>query len=186
MNTHSTGTFDFAMNSALKDLPTVSADHQRGGMRHLAAAVTIITARDGDTRVGLTATAVSSVTIEPPRMVVMVNKKVAANDIILKTGALCINLLSVEQEHLAKVFAGMMKDVVGPARFEHGTWIERVTGAPVLEGALASFDCRVVKVMDESSHNGFLCDVLATGEVIGGDPLLYADGAFRRLAPLEG
>lgn len=175
----------FEIPATLKDLPTVSADHQRNGMRHLAAAVTVVTAKDGDMRVGLTATAVSSVTIEPPRMVVMVNKKVAANDIILKTGALCINLLSTEQEHIAKVFAGMIKDVTGAARFEHGTWSEQVTGAPVLEGALASFDCRVVKVMDESSHNGFLCDVLATGELLGGDPLLYAGGAFRRLAPLE-
>ena len=64
---------DWNANPQLAVLPTVSADDHRVGMRNLAAAVTIITARDGDSHLGLTATAVCSVTAEPPRLVVFVN-----------------------------------------------------------------------------------------------------------------
>ncbi len=174
---------DWACNEALKDLPTVSSDLHRGGMRHFASGVSIITTRDGETPVGLTATAVCSVTVDPPRMVVFINKKVMAADVILNTGALCINQLGADQEHMAKVFAGMVDGVYGPARFEHGTWCTRVTGSPVLKGAIANLDCRVVKVFDESTHYAFLCEVLDASDPPGGDPLIYMNGAFRKLHP---
>lgn len=176
---------DWASNEALRHLPTVDADDHRAGMRHLASGVSIITSRDGGTAVGLTATAVCSVTVDPPRMVVLVNKKVAAAESILASGALCINVLAASQAHLAKVFAGMVEGVFGPARFEHGTWHSRVSGAPVLEGALATFDCRVVKVFDESTHHALLCEVLDASEPAGGEPLIYVNGAFCRISPLE-
>ncbi|MOA14092.1 4-hydroxyphenylacetate 3-monooxygenase reductase component [compost metagenome] len=174
---------DWIPNADLAALPVVSADDHRVGMRNLAAAVTIITARDGDTHLGLTATAVCSVTAEPPRLVVFVNKKVAASEAILNSGALCVNVLSGEQEHEAKVFAGMVEGVHGEARFAHGQWHDLASGVPVLDGAVANFDCRVVKVFDESTHHAFLCEVLATRGQPGGEPLLYLNGAFRRLAP---
>lgn len=174
---------DWAPNADLSAMPLVGADDHRCGMRNLAAAVNIITARDGDSRFGLTATAVCSVTADPPRLVVFVNKKVAASEAILKSGALCVNVLSAEQEHEARVFAGMVEGVHGEARFEHGQWRDLLTGAPVLANALTSFDCRVIKVFDESTHHAFLCEVLATGESQGGEPLLYLNGAFRRIAP---
>jgi len=102
--------------------------------------------------------------------VVLVNKKVAAADSILASGSLCINVLSVGQAHLAKVFAGM---------------VEGVFGAAGLEGALATFDCRVVKVFDESTHHALLCEVLDASEPPGGEPLIYVNGAFCRVSPLE-
>lgn len=185
MNPHINQRLDWTANATLGALPVVHADLHRGGMRHLAAPVSIVTSRDGDIPVGLTATAVCSVTVDPPRMVVLVNKKVAAADPILASGALCINVLTADQEHLARVFAGMVEGVFGPARFEHGGWHAGVTGAPVLDGALATFDCRVVKVFDESTHHAFLCEVLDAPEPAGGDPLIYMNGAFRRISPLE-
>ena len=83
---------------ALSALPTVTPAEQRNGMRHLAAGVSIITAGDGQRRAGLTATAVCSVTADPPRLVVFVNKNVAASDVILNSGALCVNVLAGDQE----------------------------------------------------------------------------------------
>lgn len=183
MNKEINQLLDWVPNTELAGLPLVSADDHRYGMRNLAAAVTLITTRDADVRLGLTATAVCSVTVDPPRLVVFVNKKVAACEAILNSGALCINVLSGDQEHEAKVFAGMVEGVHGEARFEHGQWHELITGMPALEGALANFDCRVVKVFDESTHHAFLCEVLATRGQQGGEPLLYLNGAFRRLAP---
>lgn len=172
---------DWTPNARLAVLPPVTSEEHRYGMRHFAVGVTIITARDGETRAGLTATAVCSVTADPPRLVVFVNKNVAASDVILNSGALCVNVLAGDQEEVAKVFAGMLKEVHGEARFEHGRWRELATGAPTLDGSLANFDCRVIKVFDESTHNAFLCEVLATCERNDGEALIYLNGAFRRI-----
>jgi flavin reductase (NADH)/flavin reductase len=172
---------DWKPNARLAAMPTITSDEHRYGMRHFAVGVTIITARDGETKAGLTATAVCSVTASPPRLVVFVNKNVAASDVINKSGALCINVLEGEQEEIAKVFSGMVTGVHGEARFEHGKWRELATGAPALDGALANLDCRVIKVFDESTHHAFLCEVLATCERNDGEALIYLNGAFRRI-----
>lgn len=172
---------DWKPNARLAAMPTVSAEDHRYGMRHFAVGVTIITAKDGEIRAGLTATAVCSVTADPPRLVVFVNKNVVASDVILKSGALCVNVLDGAQEEVAKAFAGMIKEVHGDARFQYGGWRELVTGAPSLDGSLANFDCRVIKVFDESTHHAFLCEVLSTCERNDGEALIYLNGGFRRI-----
>lgn len=172
---------DWQPNAKLAALPTVSSDDHRYGMRHFAVGVTIITTRNDEQQAGLTATAVCSVTADPPRLVVFVNKNVVANEVILNSGALCINVLAGEQEEVAKAFAGMIKEVHGDARFGYGEWRELVTGAPALDDTLANFDCRVIKVFDESTHHAFLCEVLATRERNDGEALIYLNGAFRRI-----
>lgn len=172
---------DWQPNAKLAALPTVTADDHRYGMRHFAVGVSIITASDGEQRAGLTATAVCSVTADPPRLVVFVNKNVVANEVVLNSGALCVNVLEGAQEEVAKAFAGMIKEVHGDERFQYGQWNSLVTGAPALEGSLANFDCRVIKVFDESTHHAFLCEVLATCESSGGEALIYLNGAFRSI-----
>ena len=172
---------DWTPNTRLAAMPTVTSEDHRYGMRHFAIGVSIITARNGDSRAGLTATAVCSVTADPPRLVVFVNKNVAASEVILNSGALCVNVLAGDQEAVAKAFAGMVDGVHGDARFEHGRWRELTTGAPALDGSLANFDCRVIKVFDESTHNAFLCEVLATCERNDGEALIYLNGGFRRI-----
>jgi len=169
----------WALNDDLAMLPLVSADEHRRGMRHLAASVSIVTAQVGDQRAGLTATAVCSVTADPPRLVVFINKSVAANALIRESGAVCVNVLSGAQTPVAKAFAGMIDGVRGDARFDYGRWDAMVTGAPALGEALINFDCRVVKVFDESTHHAFVADVLATRVGDGGDALVYLNGAFR-------
>ena len=97
---------------------------------------------------------------------------------ILNSGALCVNVLAGEQEDVAKAFAGMVEGVHGDARFDYGQWRELSTGAPTLDGTLANFDCRVIKVFDESTHHAFLCEVLATRERNDGEALIYLNGGF--------
>ena len=172
---------DWKANPELAALPTVSSEQHRYGMRHFAVGVTIITGRNGDEKAGLTATAVCSVTADPPRLVVFVNKNIAASQVILNSGALCVNVLAAEQEQVAKAFANMVEGVHGAERYGYGQWGELTTGAPALEGALANFDCRVIKVFDESTHHAFLCEVLATRERNDGEALIYLNGVFRSL-----
>lgn len=181
MSAHINQRLDWSPNADLAAMPAVTSDIHRGGMRHFAVGVSIITSRDGDTCAGLTATAVSSVTADPPRLVVFVNKNVVASNVILNSGALCVNVLAGEQEEVARAFAGMIEGVHGDARFRFGRWSEMVTGAPTLDGTLVNFDCRVVKVFDESTHHAFLCEVLAGRERHGGEALIYLNGTFRRI-----
>lgn len=172
---------DWRPDPALAGHPTVSPAQQRQALRRHASAVAIITAEHQGARAGLTATAVCSVTADPPRMVVFVNRNVRACNLIVDSGALCVNLLGHAQQDVAKAFAGAIEGVHGEARFEHGSWTRAVTGSPVLEGALVNFDCRVVKVFDESTHLAFLCEVLDVRNGTVDDALLYADGGFKSL-----
>lgn len=173
---------EWGPNPVLASLPAVSAQDHRACMRNVASAVSIITAQHGQRQAGLTATAVVSVTADPPRLAVFVNKDVAAAEVILQSGALCVNVLSSAQDDVAKAFAGMLEGVHGEARFLHGEWQTMVTSSPVLVGALVSFDCRVVNVHDESTHHAFVCEVLATTGCADESALVYLNGAFRHLS----
>ena len=75
----------------------------------------------------------------------------------------------------------MIDGVHGDTRFDYGNWSHLVTGAPILERSLASLDCRVIKVFDESTHHAFLCEVLSTCERNDGEALIYLNGAFRQV-----
>ena len=172
---------DWRPDAALAAKPTVTPAQQRQAMRRHASAVAIITAEHQGARAGLTATAVCSVTADPPRLVVFVNRNVRACNLIVDSGALCVNLLGQAHQEVAQAFAGAIDGVVGDARFAYGQWTRAVTGSPVLEGALVNFDCRVVKVFDESTHLAFLCEVLDVRNGAVDDALLYADGGFKSL-----
>ncbi|WP_458732885.1 flavin reductase family protein [Sphingobium xenophagum] len=166
----------------LAGMSTVTPDMHRAAMRNLAAGVSILTTRHGDEIAGLTATAVCSVTSDPPRVVVFVNKGAIASGLIWQGGALCINVLTAEQEEVARAFAGMIKGDHGDDRFRFGSWDTLASGAPALEHALVCMDCRVIKVFEESTHNAFVCEILATREGGGGQALVYLNGRFGVLA----
>jgi flavin reductase (NADH)/flavin reductase len=169
------------VTSGLEHLPLATPGEHRSGMRRLAAGVSIIAAAHQGQRAGLTATAVCSVTADPPRLVVFVNKSVMANELIAQSGTLSVNVLAGDQEEVARVFAGMVEGVHGEARFNTGDWLTLQGGAPVLEGALSSFDCRVIRCFDESTHNAYLCEVLAVRERTDGNALVYLNGGFHHL-----
>jgi len=168
--------------SLVDGVQRVEAAAYLGAMRYLAAGCSIIASSDGSERLGLTATAVCSVTADPARLLVCINRDVRAHAIIVDSGTLSVNLLSASQEHLAKCFAGMIKDICGEDRFREGKWKTGRLGAPVLEGSLASFDCRVVEAIPASTHTIFICevvDVAANGEAA---PLLFFNRNFATLA----
>lgn len=152
----------------------------RQGMRRLAGACTIITSampgqgREGWT--GMTATAVTSVTAEPARLLVCINRSTWAHGIISQSNVLGVNVLGNDALDLAKRFAGGVRP---EDKFAEGSWSTAHAGAPLLEEALASFDCRVAESIEASTHDVFICDVL--GILVRkrpGDPLIYFDGAF--------
>jgi flavin reductase (DIM6/NTAB) family NADH-FMN oxidoreductase RutF len=110
---------------------SIDAAAFKKGMRHLAASVTLITTRHRELRGGLTATAVCSVSAEPPQLLVCVNKTASAHDPIGEAGFFCVNVLSPQHRKLAERFAGM-DGVEGDDRFlDMGEWTALSTISPM-------------------------------------------------------
>jgi len=151
----------------------------RAIMRHQAGAVALITTGAPGGRTGLTATAVCSLTDDPPTLLVCVNRTASAHDLILTHNFFAVNLLSWNQQTLAGAFSGRT-GLKGEDRFliDGHEWTAGVTGAPVLKGALASIDCELTEKQAFTTHTIFI------GRVRGGDvdeqarPLLYFRGDF--------
>src|SRR6059058_3106362 len=110
-------------------------------MRLLAGGVTIVTSAFEGRRSGLTATAVCSLALSPPRILASINVQGDTFGIINRSRCMSINLLSLEHERLAHRFA-TKRAMLNEDRFGLGDWREGATGAPVLADALASLDCR--------------------------------------------
>ena len=167
------------MADAHDALPTVTpAEYVEAIAQHVSS-VCVITTEVGGERFGLTATAVSSVSAEPPRLLVCINRTGTTHDRSLEAGVCCVNVLSEHQDLVAMVFAGM-----GGARedrFATGEWSVLKTGAPALEGAAAVFDCRLGERMDQSTHSVLFGDVVAARHQKGQDTLLYGVRRFRQM-----
>ncbi len=157
--------------------PAVGAEAFKRGMRRLAGGVTIITTEHAGEVNGLTATAVTSLTADPPQLLVCVNRSAAAHDLIRKGARLCVNALGLEHRALAERFAGI-DGVHGPERFAAGTWTTLSTGAPALADALAAFDCVVADSVDVATHTIFICRVVDVRSREDGAALVYESGGF--------
>ncbi|NVJ70567.1 MAG: flavin reductase [Alphaproteobacteria bacterium] len=157
----------------------ITVDEFKQGMRRLGGAVNIVTAADGDVWAGLTATAVTSLSAEPPRLLVCINRQGVTYDILSKGRALAVNVLGAEHQKLAMRFAGMDGEEE-TERFEGADWYTVKSGAPLLKDALVSFDCTVESILDAGSHAIVIGNIegvkIADAEVK--DPLCYMDGRW--------
>ena len=143
------------------------------------SSVCVITTQHQGKRFGLTATAMSSVCADPPRLLVCINKSGISHEMILAAGVFCVNVLGEPQDRVAKAFAGMMgRDF---DRFSLGEWQELATGAPALKNAAAVFDCEIKQVIDQFSHSILIGEVQAAQSGTGKDSLLYGARRFRTL-----
>ena len=155
----------------------VGREDYRGGMARLAAAVNAVTT-DGPAGLGgFTASAVCSVTDDPPTLIVCVNLASRQNEIIRANRVLCINTLAADQTDIAALFS--TKELPIEQRFAAGRWSTLATGSPVLEGAIASFDCKVVERLERGTHSVIFCEVQAVRVRTDGEPLLYLDRQYR-------
>jgi flavin reductase (DIM6/NTAB) family NADH-FMN oxidoreductase RutF len=149
----------------------------RSLMRHQAGAVALIATGRPGARTGMAATAVCSLTDTPPTLLVCVNQSASAHDIIADTGAFSVNLLCPSHQELVGVFSGKT-GLKGEDRFDDALWQMLVTGAPILKGALASFDCEVVDSKTVSTHTIYIGAVRDGAAQEDLDPLVYFRGGF--------
>lgn len=132
----------------------------RDAMARLGAAVNIVTTDGEGGRAGFTASAVCAVTDSPPTLLVCLNRAASSNAVFLRNMVLCVNTLAAGQEELSAVFAGQ-SGLDGPARFGAGRWGRLATGAPVLEGAVEAFDCRIQEVLVKGTHSVLFAEIEA-------------------------
>ena len=138
-------------------------------MRRTAAGVAIVTTRQGDVAAGSTVSSFTSLSAAPPSVLVCLNGESRTLDAIRENGFFAANVLSVDQDALAAAFSG---GVPSDQRFNQGRWITLVTGAPVLEDALATFDCRVAKRFAFGTHHIVIGEVVAV-RASTARPLVY-------------
>ncbi len=158
-----------------EDLAHVDGARFRAGMRRLAGAVTLVTTSWNGVRQGLTASAVCSLTADPPSLLACVNKSASAHDPINEASSFAVNVLASDQSDLARVFSDSQRTA---KRFDHGRWLVGLTGAPLLEGALVSFDCHIDQRISKSTHTIFIGAVKDVRVGPNPRPLLYFDGTF--------
>jgi flavin reductase (DIM6/NTAB) family NADH-FMN oxidoreductase RutF len=149
---------------------------QRKIMGHWATGVTVVTTDGEAGSHGLTANAVASLSLDPPLVLVAVDKHAATLDYLKKNGCFAVNILRLDQEEISRRFA-----TPGPKDFSDLNIITAATGAPVLVDCLAFLDCRVSEILPGGDHEIFVGEIVA-GEYHGGEPLLYFSGGYRRLA----
>lgn len=151
----------------------------RAGMRRLAASVCVLTAVDSSgQRHAMTATAVTSVSDDPASLLVCVNRQASLFDILAQGMRFAVNVLSAHQADISVLCASGES---GEPRFAQGNWGD-ANGMPYLRDAQAVFFCHTARQLTHGTHLIAIGDIdkvlVAEGTV---DPLLYADGHYRRL-----
>ncbi len=150
----------------------MDSQHFRNLMRHQAGAVTVIAAGAPGHRAGITATAFSPLSDDPPSILACVNLKSSVHGVIRQMQAFSVNILASDQQVVAERFSGKT-GVKGEARFSGQFWSDLSTGAPVLDGALATLDCRLTDQHDFPTHSIFIGSVVDGRFRAEAQPLLY-------------
>jgi flavin reductase len=160
-------------------MSAISQKTYRDAMARLGAAVHIVTTDGPGGRAGFTASAVCSVTDDPPTLLVCMNRGSSVHAAFRANGVLCVNTLSHAQQGLSVLFGG--KTPVAQ-RFEAAGWIVMASGAPVLQNAVASFDCRVQRMVDGGTHDVLFCEVMSAAIGQDQEALIYFDRGYHRVA----
>lgn len=164
--------------------PADVADLFRQAMQRYPAAVTVVTTDGPEGPAGLMATAVCSLSAEPPSILICVNRTATAHDAILRNGIIGVSLVPQEDEAFAATFA----KAKGADRFLPATcWTRLQTGAPIYAGATLAFDCTITQVVPAHTHSVIFAEIrdILIPEGCAPDALLWHGRGFARLAPAE-
>ena len=158
--------------------PAVDSAEFRRVLGRFATGVTVVTTCQGARRAGITVNAFASVSLEPPLVLVCIERRNYAHDLIEQAGVFAINVLTAEQADVSRCFASHSEAKL--ARFCDVTTHDEVTGAPVFDHCAGFVDCRLEAVYPGGDHSIFVGRVVA----LGGDdvpPLLYYRGKYGQL-----
>jgi flavin reductase (DIM6/NTAB) family NADH-FMN oxidoreductase RutF len=163
-----------ALTAASEPAPGL-ADDFRGAMRHLASGVCVITTGEGALRTGLTATSVTSLSLDPPSLLVCINKASSVLPRLRAHGAFGVNLLGARHLALAERFAGGAQ---GAARYSGAEWTMLSTGASLLVDAVAAIDCRIEAITEWHTHAVVIGRVAGLLPCDADSSLVYCHGRY--------
>ncbi|CAN5882781.1 flavin reductase family protein [soil metagenome] len=160
--------------------PSFSAPDFRAALGMFATGVTIVTARDATgQRVGLTANSFNSVSLSPPLVLWSLARSAGSMPAFERGSHYAINILAAEQHGLAERFASKAADRFAGVEFREGA-----SGAPVLEGAAAVFECFNRSQYEEGDHVIFVGEVERCERRTGAQPLIFHGGRYFMELPL--
>lgn len=167
----------------------VDPEMLRAFMRHWPTGVTILSTRDDGHRHGMTVNSFTSVSLEPPLVLVCIEQNVRSHAMILRSGVFAVSILRRGQEWISDRFAG--RDTENTDRFEGLVLHTAVTGAPILAVNIGYLDCVVNARHPAGNHTIFVAEVVAANpgpldpsappEHDGASPLLYFNRDYHRL-----
>jgi flavin reductase len=151
-------------------MSNVSSQDYRDAMACLGAAVNIVTTDGSAGRAGFTASAVCSVTDNPPTLLVCMSRGSSAYASVIKNSVVCVNVLSARHQQLSRLFGG---GIPVDDRFAAAAWSTLETGAPVLAECAVAFDCRIIDVAAVGTHDVLFCRVVALQRSDSVNNLIY-------------
>jgi flavin reductase (DIM6/NTAB) family NADH-FMN oxidoreductase RutF len=158
----------------------VDRERMRSVMAHFASGVTIITTRHAGIDYGLTASAVCALSLDPPMLLICVNKTSNTQKAIAQSQVFAVNILRENQSEAARQFAGSNPQKFDEMRVSYGE-----LGVPLLDDMLATIECRVVEIVSGGTHSVFLAEV-EVAQTTEGMPLTYFRGRMGHFPPLSG
>lgn len=144
-------------------------------MRRLASGVAIVVANGPDGPMGMAATSITSLTFNPPAVLVCVNRTASLHDCLRAETAINISVLSRNQQVVSNAFGGA---VPREQRFNIGNWVHSEKNLPFLEGAQANLSCVVDQITPYGTHSIVIARVESVRLSRSVDPLIYQDGAY--------
>ena len=154
----------------------------REAMRRFATTVSIVSCAGEGCRYGMSATAITSLSFDPPSLLVCVNKSTATHRALSRGGWFRVNVLRSFHSELSRAFSGKLK---GEDRFRSGNWRETEGGLPFLSDAQANLFCEIACIMDYATHTIFIGRVYSVRTQADVDPLLYRDGEYAIAQPVS-
>jgi flavin reductase (DIM6/NTAB) family NADH-FMN oxidoreductase RutF len=168
------------MNSVVRAVSIeteVTAGDFRNAMRQLTGGVSVITAGRGRDISGMTVTSVSSLSVDPPALIVSINREASSWPLVKRYGFFGVNILASDQIDIAERFTGK-GGLKGADRFTGARWTTRASGVPLLVGALAAIDCEVEDVVERHSHAIVIGRVLDVAVSVRTAALAYWQGRY--------
>jgi flavin reductase (DIM6/NTAB) family NADH-FMN oxidoreductase RutF len=155
----------------------VSSGDFRRAMRQLAGGVSVITVGRGNDITGMTVTSVSSLSVDPPTLIVSINRESSSWPLLRQHGFFGVNILTADQLDIAERFTGK-GGLKGADRFTGAQWAAGVSGVPLLVGALAAVDCEVEEIVERHSHAIVIGRVLELQQSERRSALAYWQGQY--------
>ncbi len=154
----------------------ISKDEFRRALGRFASGVTVVTARDASGKLhGITVSAFCSVSLEPPLILVCIDKNTDSHYALTQTDSFVVNILREDQQYISDRFASYLPD-----KFEAVGYNLGINDLPILEDALANLECRRVNSHENGDHTIFVGQI-ERATINDGKPLIYWQSNYRNL-----